>query len=59
LKVEILQIIAWPRATRVFIENLVVGLPFAASMDLREILEEQSRAINKREQRSVMTAGRG
>ncbi len=59
LKVEILQIVARPRAAGVFVENLIVGPPFAASIDLGKILKEQPGAINQREQRPVGSAGRG
>jgi hypothetical protein len=57
LKVKILQIVARPRAARIFIENLAMSLHFATSMDLREVLEKQSRATNQREQRTVMIGG--
>jgi hypothetical protein len=57
--VEILQIVARPRTARIFIENLAMSSPFAPSMDLRQIREEQARAIKQRQQRSVMIEGQG
>jgi len=59
LIVEILQIVARPRTARIFIENLAMSSHFAPSMDLRQIREERARAMNQRQQRSVMIEGQG
>jgi hypothetical protein len=55
---EILKIVARPFPDSLLVQNFAVPAAFAAPMDFGQILEEESGAMEQRQQRSVMIDGK-
>jgi hypothetical protein len=55
---EILQIVAGPLSDSVLAQNFAVSTALAAPMDFGQILEEEARVVEHRQQRSVMIGGK-
>jgi hypothetical protein len=53
LEVEILEVIAGSAPTGLFVEHFGVLTDFATMVDARQILEEQPRAVEEHQQRTV------
>jgi len=59
LVVEVLQVVFRPLSRCRFGQHFAVGIALASSMDRRQILEEQARAPEARQQCPVMIAWKG
>src|SRR5437764_491518 len=57
LIVEILQIVIRPLTRRRFGQHLASAVALASAMDRRQVLEEQPRTTETRQQRAVMIIG--
>jgi hypothetical protein len=59
LKVEVLEIIAWPFALHLLGEDLIVPVALTSAVNLGQVLEEEPRAPQKARERTIVIRREG